>query len=230
MMPKKWQPALVLASLAACRAPVAVPVAVTGPPPARDGLRPPAAFAAIVPAEARSRALFTEAARVLMHPRCVNCHPQGDSPAQGDDSRLHDPPVTRGADDRGVVGMQCGSCHQYANLELARVPGAQSWHLAPRSMAWIGRSAGAICEQLKDRSRNGGKTLAQIVDHAAHDPLVGWGWSPGAGRTPAPGTQAELGALVAAWVETGAACPADESRKDRSDESRNQSRKETGNP
>jgi hypothetical protein len=42
----------------------------------------------------------------------------------------------------------------------------------------------------------------------AEDSLVGWGWAPGAGREPAPGTQKEFGALIAAWAESGAACPA----------------------
>jgi hypothetical protein len=49
--------------------------------------------------------------------------------------------------------------------------------------------------------------LDEIVHHAAEDSLVGWGWQPGAGRTPAPGTQQEFGALIKAWVESGAACP-----------------------
>ena len=31
-----------------------------------------------------------------------------------------------------------------------------------------------ICRQLKDASRNGGRTLNQIIEHAAHDSLVGW--------------------------------------------------------
>jgi hypothetical protein len=79
-------------------------------------------------------------------------------------------------------------------------------------MAWVGRSPHAICEQLKDPKRNGGKTLAQIVEHNAHDELVGWGWKPGAGREPAPGTQEQFGAIVAAWVETGAECPTEEAR------------------
>jgi NAD(P)-dependent dehydrogenase (short-subunit alcohol dehydrogenase family) len=35
-----------------------------------------------------------------------------------------------------------------------------------------------------------------------------WGWAPGAEREPAPGTQKEFGALIRAWVESGAACPA----------------------
>jgi hypothetical protein len=65
---------------------------------------------------------------------------------------------------------------------------------------------------MKDPARNGGKTLAQIVEHNRHDKLVGWGWAPGADREPAPGTQEQFGAIVAAWAETGAECPAEESR------------------
>jgi hypothetical protein len=160
----------------------------------------------------RSSALFLQASRVFLHPRCVNCHPDGDSPHQGMDARLHDPPVLRGAADEGVVGMRCDSCHQEHNLELARVPGAPHWHLAPRFMAWEGKSPRQICEQMKDPQRNGRRTLSQIVEHNAHDKLVGWGWSPGHGREPAPGTQEELGKLVAAWVESGAECPAEGAR------------------
>jgi hypothetical protein len=74
-------------------------------------------------------------------------------------------------------------------------------------MVWLGKSPAAICAQIKDSARNGGKSLAQIQDHLAHDPLVAWGWAPGADRKPAPGTQAELGALAQAWIQTGAACP-----------------------
>jgi hypothetical protein len=33
-------------------------------------------------------------------------------------------------------------------------------------------------------------------------------WSPGAGRTPAPGSQAEFGRIMRAWVDAGADCPA----------------------
>jgi hypothetical protein len=174
----------------------------------RDQLRAVAEFAVIADRADRSRALYLEASRVLLHPRCVNCHPNGDVPHQGMQLVLHDPPVQRGPEDRGVPGMECGTCHQDRNQPLTRVPGAPSWHVAPIEMAWVGKSAAYICEQLKDPARNGGKSLAQIVDHNAHDELVGWGWSPGADREPAPGTQQQFGALVAAWVETGAECPA----------------------
>lgn len=149
---------------------------------------------------------------MLLHPRCANCHPSGDAPLQGMEMTPHQPPVTRGPDDKGVVGMECAGCHQDRNVELARVPGAPNWHVAPREMAWVGKGPRQICEQMKDQKRNGGRTLEKIVEHNTHDALVGWGWAPGHGREPAPGTQAQFGALVAAWVETGAECPAEEER------------------
>ena len=49
--------------------------------------------------------------------------------------------------------------------------------------------------------------MAALVHHVAEDSLVGWGWNPGGNRKPAPGTQAEFGALIKAWADTGAACP-----------------------
>jgi hypothetical protein len=51
----------------------------------RVELSGPSAFSGILDTQARSRALFTEAAKVIMHPRCVNCHPASDRPTQGDD-------------------------------------------------------------------------------------------------------------------------------------------------
>lgn len=187
------------------------PAAPSAPPtaPTSAPLAIPAAFAAIADRDARAIALFTEAGKVLQHPRCLNCHPADDRPRQRD-GEPHEPPVVRGAGDRGAPALECSSCHQTQNAPLARVPGAPAWRLAPRSMAWRGRTLGELCLQLKDRQRNGGRTLAQIVEHSAHDPLVGWGWSPGADREPAPGTQRELGALLAAWVDAGAACPAND--------------------
>ena len=184
------------------------------PPVANNQLRAVADFAAVTDTKQRSQALFLEASRVFLHPRCVNCHPNGDIPHQGSELTLHQPPVTRGPESKGVVGMECTSCHQEHNLATARVPGAHDWHLAPREMAWVGKTPGQICEQIKDPKRNGGKTLAQIVEHNAHDKaLVAWGWAPGADREPAPGSQEQFGAIVAAWVETGAECPSQEVRR-----------------
>ena len=170
-------------------------------------LREPSSFSKISDRAERSRALFLEATRVFLHPRCANCHPSGDTPAQGMDMHRHDPPVIRGKDDGGVVGMRCTSCHQDHNLQLARVPGAPHWQLAPIQMAWVGKSPHEICEQIKDPSRNGHRQLSGIVEHSGHDELVAWGWKPDHGREPAPGNQEQLGRIVAAWVETGAECP-----------------------
>jgi hypothetical protein len=172
-----------------------------------DGLRPPTAFDAITDQAERSVALFEEAGKVIQHPRCVNCHPAGDRPLQGDDGHPHVPWARRGAADFGVAGMTCNTCHQQHNVDHAGVPGNPAWHLAPIEMAWQGRALGEICAQIKDPERNGGKTLAELHEHMAEDELVGWGWAPGAGRTPAPGTQETFGQLIQAWIESGAVCP-----------------------
>ena len=169
--------------------------------------RPASDFASIADPAERSRALFAEAGKVIQHPRCVNCHPAGDRPLQDDEGRLHIPAVQRGEANLGVPGMYCGTCHQQANYDAVGVPGHPKWALAPIEMAWQGASLRGICEQIKDPARNGGKTMAELVEHMAHDDLVGWGWAPGAGRGPAPGTQAAFGELISAWAETGAACP-----------------------
>jgi hypothetical protein len=202
-------PVLLIAMLLFLRPQDAAAAPSGGRPAARD-LRPAAELAAILAIRdraARSRALFLEASRVLLHPRCRNCHPSGDTPLQGTAGRAHDPPVARGPDDHGVVGMRCAGCHQDHNLQLARVPGAPSWALAPLAMAWANKSPQQLCEQLKDPRRNGGRTLAAIAEHGAHDPLVAWGWAPGADREPAPGTQAAFGALLRGWIDSGAVCP-----------------------
>lgn len=176
-------------------------------PPTPGKLRAPADFAAISDPAERARAIFTEASRVMLSPRCMNCHPAGETPLQGDNGLVHDPPVLRGDDDQGIPGLRCTGCHQDANLQLSRVPGAPKWQLAPIGMAWVGKTPHSLCEQLKDPARNGKRTLAQIVDHSAHDSLVAWAWAPGHDRVPAPGTQADFGELMDAWVKEGAVCP-----------------------
>jgi hypothetical protein len=164
-------------------------------------------FSAISDPAQRSAALFTEAAKVLTHPRCMNCHPAGDRPRQGDLRRPHQPPVFRGDDGFGLAALRCPVCHQQANFEPGRVPGNPIWHLAPEEMGWEGKTVGQICAQIKDPKRNGNRSLDEIVHHVGTDHLVGWAWAPGAGRQAAPGTQAQTGALLAEWVKSGAVCP-----------------------
>jgi hypothetical protein len=188
---------------------VAVGMAVSAaqPDPAKT-LRSVQAFASIADDQQRSLALFAEAGKVITHARCVNCHPAGDRPAQGDDRRPHMPLVVRGEDNFGAVGMRCTTCHGPANFDAAGIPGNPAWHVAPIEMAWVGKSLGEICRQIKDPQRNGGKSMEELVHHMAEDSLVGWGWNPGVGREPAPGTQKEFGELIKAWSDTGAVCPA----------------------
>jgi hypothetical protein len=177
-----------------------------------NGLKPVSAFAAISDERARSVALFTEAAKVIQNPRCLNCHPATRQPTQGDDLHAHIPPMQAGPSDHGPPGLPCKSCHGDRNVttlgtSIASVPGQSLWSLAPAPFAWQGKSRVEICEQLKDGARNGGRSLAKIHEHMATDPLVGWAWRPGEGRSPAPGTQAQFGALIQAWIASGAHCP-----------------------
>lgn len=186
---------------------ISVLAAYAASEPASNTLARPESFSSIADADKRSAAFFTELGKVLTHPRCVNCHPAGDRPRQGDLGRLHQPPVERGADGLGLETMRCPICHQRANFDPARMPGHPEWHLAPREMAWEGKGLNEICVQLKDPKRNGNRSLQDLVHHIGSDTLVGWAWAPGFGRQPAPGTQELAGALVEAWVNNGATCP-----------------------
>jgi hypothetical protein len=150
---------------------------------------------------------FTRIAQVLKSPRCLNCHPAGDSPHQGDEARVHDFRVTRGPADRGVPGMNCSTCHQDKNQESSGVPGASHWQLAPLAMAWEGLSDVELCRALLDRSKNGGRSVADLVHHMSEDALVKWAWEPGGKRTPPPIARDEFNELVRAWAAKGAACP-----------------------
>jgi hypothetical protein len=159
----------------------------------------------------RSKAAFMEMAKVMTHPRCLNCHVQGESPTQGDAMAVHEPPVVRGPSGMGVPGMRCSTCHTEANVPLVdhagSMPGAPTWQLPPASMAWQGLSPGQICEQLKDPARNAGVSLEEIWKRNSSDPVTSWAWAPGEGRTPAPGTQADFAKQTRAWIDNGAHCP-----------------------
>ncbi|MET0280219.1 MAG: Isoquinoline 1-oxidoreductase subunit [Steroidobacteraceae bacterium] len=212
--PSRMQLAGICAALfvAACVAP-----SHDAPPPFVQGksvaapLRTPADFASIGDRRQRSVALFVEAARVIESPRCLNCHPATRMPTQGEDLHPHVPYLQAGDAGHGLPGLACATCHQASNVPtlsaIPVIPGNEHWALAPASMAWQGRSTAQICAQIKDPQRNGGRSLAQISEHMGKDALVGWAWNPGANRVPAPGTQLVFGALIEAWIATGAACP-----------------------
>ena len=184
---------------------LAQPTVPASPSPA--ALRPASAFASISDARTRAVALFQEAGKVFRHPRCVNCHVDGDRPLQTDRMRPHQPPVVRGAEGHGAPGLRCNACHADSNFDPARVPGNGHWLLPPTTMVFQDRSLGQICEQIKDPARNGNRAIAALLDHIVSDSLIIWAWSPGFARTPAPGQHAEFVALMQAWVDAGADCP-----------------------
>lgn len=156
------------------------------------------------PAEASP---FATVAQVLRHPRCLNCHPSGDRPRVGDEAKLHPQNVQRGPKNHGMPGMHCATCHQPENQELAQVPGAPHWSLAPRSMGWEGLSDRELAQTLTDESKNGGRSLEALLEHVSHDPLVRWGWDPGPGREAIPVAHEEFVAAFRAWIEDGAPAP-----------------------
>jgi hypothetical protein len=156
---------------------------------------------------AASLGYFQKMAPVLQHPRCLNCHPKGDYPLQGLEMRAHIMNVKRGPHNDGRVGMKCATCHGEENNKSSHVPGAPGWAMAPKSMAWVGKSLHEICEIMKDKKRNGNMPLEVLPIHNGQNVLVGWAWHPGDDREPAPGTQAEFGENTKNWIETGAFCP-----------------------
>ena len=127
-------------------------------------LRPPSAFAGMSDQQARSRALFTEAAKVIMNPRCMNCHPASDRPTQGNDMHPHLPQVTRGADGGGVPGNTCGACHMDRSVPIfagqqttfQSMPGHPRWGLAPIEMAWEGKRRERSAARSRTRSATAG--------------------------------------------------------------------------
>ena len=173
-----------------------------GQPPARVEIGP----------TTESVRVYLQLHAVLSHPRCVNCHPRDDTPKQGLDQHVHSPPITRGPQDRGPLGQPCSACHNDANFDLGRVPGAPNWHLAPASMAWEGKSPGDLCRAMTDRKKNGNRDLQATVAHLTEDKLVAWGWEPGIdangkAREPVPMPKADFNRMVTAWAKAGGACP-----------------------
>lgn len=177
------------------------------------GLAQCSTTAAVPDAAARAQGLgaFATVHAVLLHPRCVNCHPAGDAPLVGDAGEVHPQLVQRGSDGMGLYAMTCPACHRGENAEGPHMPpGAPRWHMPSRRtpLVFEGRSAADLARQLTDREQNGGLSPQQLLQHVTTDPLVLWGWQPGVGRTPVPVPHAEFVAAFRAWVDGG--CPVPE--------------------
>jgi mono/diheme cytochrome c family protein len=161
---------------------------------------------------AESVAAFKRIAEVFRHPRCLNCHTVTDFPRQADDRHRHAMNVRRGPDGRGVAAQRCRACHQHTNQAASGVPGAdEDWRLAPLSMGWEGLSDSELCRHLLDRTRNGGRSGAQVIAHLGTN-LVRWAWAPGVdragnARTPPPVDYDSFIRDAHRWAETGEICP-----------------------
>lgn len=152
---------------------------------------------------------FEKVYAVLMSPRCMNCHPAGDIPLQGDDSHLHAMLPKRGTDGKGVYAMKCMNCHQPTNTPgLHTPPGNPNWHLPPADMKMVfeGRSPYELAKQLVDPEQNGHKDIKKLIEHADDD-LVLAGWNMGEGRTLPPLSHAEFKKAWITWLKTGAYAP-----------------------
>jgi hypothetical protein len=151
---------------------------------------------------------------VFSHPRCANCHvgpdnvPIWSGSNYRTNSRPHGMNINAGVSRRGAEYIPCNSCHALQNSLLPHgPPGAHAWALAPVSMQWFDKTSADICAQIKDPTRNGNRSIAQIVEHIEQEPLVHWGWAPGPGREPAPYSVAQLVTFLKQWEAAGAPCP-----------------------
>lgn len=153
---------------------------------------------------------FEKVYAVLMSPRCVNCHPIGDIPLQGDDSHVHKMFPKRGEDGKGLYAMKCANCHQSENTKGEHAPpGAENWHLPPANMKMVfeGRSAHDLAKQLIDTKQNGNKDIKKLLEHA-DDGLVLSGWKPAQGNSLPPMSHSEFKKAWTTWLENGAYAPA----------------------
>ena len=213
-MAKRW-----MAAAAALVATAALGHGISSAAPAAQsqaaGTRRAAGNRAAASSSDRTAALgaFETLRAVLQHPRCQNCHIPGDAPLQLDEGVMHTENVQRGPAGLGVPGLPCSTCHGAANPPASygahMPPGAPGWRLPPpaRKMVFIGLSPADLCATVKDPKRNGGRSLAALREHLAHDQLVLWGWAPGAGRAPVAVPHDTLVAAVDTWIAAGAPCP-----------------------
>jgi len=153
---------------------------------------------------------FASVATVLSSPRCANCHIAGDSPLQGDAGVPHAMNVKRGPEGRGTPAMHCTNCHQDVSWATPHAPpGAPDWRLPPMAtpMAWKGLTLGDQCRMLKDPTKNGNRTVADLLEHVSRDRIVVSSWNPGPGRPLPPLSHEAFVQQFKAWIDLGAICP-----------------------
>ena len=152
---------------------------------------------------------FMQVYKVLMNPRCMNCHPAGDRPLQGNDSHTHIMNVQRGKDGKGLYALKCSNCHQPTNVAgLHTPPGNPKWQLPPADMKMVfqGKTAHELALQIMDYNKNGHKGKEELLAHA-RDTLVKAGWYMGEGRPAPPLSYQEFVTAWDTWINTGGYAP-----------------------
>lgn len=165
-----------------------------------------AAAAPPTPTPTEASSLFAPIHRVLTSPRCMNCHPDGDRPL----ARAGGPHAMNVSRASADSGLPCSTCHAEHNSKVfGGPPGAPHWGLPPADtpMIFERRSVTSLCLQLRDPAHNGRRSLTDLHEHIARDPLVLWGWDPGGDRSPPPLSHAEFDVAFKAWVDAGGICP-----------------------
>lgn len=149
------------------------------------------------------------------HPRCTNCHVGEEGrPGWADlgyaKDRTHGMNIVAGESRIGAESIPCRVCHISAAGDNA-VPHAapqvdDAWRLPPVALAWQGKSSAEICVQLSDPDTNDGFDIAGLVEHVSQSAFVRYGFVPGAGRTPAPGSVDSLARDLEIWGAAGMPC------------------------
>ena len=74
-------------------------------------------------------------------------------------------------------------------------------------MGWVGLDDRMLAKALTDRTKNGDRSLTDLLHHLETEHLVGWAWAPGEGRSVPPVSRAELVSAFKRWIEGGAVLP-----------------------
>ena len=152
---------------------------------------------------------FMQVYKVLKSPRCMNCHPAGNVPLQGDDSHLHTMAPKRGEDGKGLFAMKCTNCHQPENTAgLHTPPGNPKWQLPPSDMKMVfeGKTPHQLAIQIMDYTKNGHKNKEQLLEHA-RDTLVKAGWAMGGDRKAPPLSYTAFLNVWDTWINKGGFAP-----------------------
>lgn len=152
---------------------------------------------------------------VASHPRCTNCHVGADGRPGWDglgygDTRLHGMNIVAGESRIGAETIPCRACHISAG-GANTVPHAapqvdDAWRLPPVELAWRGKTSMEICTGLRGPDANDGFDLVRLVDHVRTSALVNYGFAPGAGREPSPGSVDDLASDLEIWGAVGMPC------------------------